>query len=327
MLDFRIDRRFEVRGKPEQALVPGRKLKRISEFPTYTDLDTLDVPVPAGFAPSLPVTLVLAGSIAEEQCPGCEAGRRDCVPCKGSGTQDCPQTVKCPGCGGGADACWSCAGTRKKGYRKPPAKARSKPRTDWCRLCGEHDVACPKCFGEKTKVCRLCKGTGHKSCDTCGGRKRVEHKLCAASGYLTTFTKVVVDHPVEPDPKQIPAPLHLRWPTRRAGWRWETLTDVTDKLPADLPETLRTEVEPLLTFAKGEVAREVTLGHLPVARVTVESDPEWVYFAFPERPETDGGLKVVRRPARQRVVRLAAIASAAVVIAVLVTWLVMKAIG
>jgi len=327
LLDFRIDRRFEERRGGLERRVPGKKLKQISKRPTYTDLATHPVDVPAGFAPSPPVKPVLAGSVAEEPCPDCAAGKRDCDACGGSGTQDCPKRVKCAGCGGGVDACWSCGGTRNRGSRKPPVNARSQTRTDWCRRCGEHDVACPKCFGRQTMTCRVCGGKGHRPCDACGGSKRVQHKPCAGTGFFTTFIEAVITHPVKSDQERIPAPAHLWWRTRRAGWRQEVLTNVTDKLPADLPEAFRTEVEPRLALAKGEVLRAATLRYLPVARVTVEGDPEWVYFAFPERPETGGGLRVVRRPARQRVVRLAAIASAVVVIAVLVTWLAMKAIG
>ncbi|MGW3651509.1 hypothetical protein [Streptomyces sp. NPDC000878] len=322
---MRIRRRFEEWGKPEEREEPGRKLKQISRRPAYTDLGTRVVPVPAGFARSDPVTVVLAGSIAEKECPDCDAGWLACDTCKRSGTQKCPETVKCPGCRGGTDACWSCGGTGKKGHRKPPPKGQRKARTTCCRRCGEHDMACPECFGEQTKQCPLCNGTGNRSCDDCNGNKRVKHKRCEATGYLTTFTAVVIKHPVVPDPKRILPPAHLWWQTRRAGWRQEILTSPAAELPADLPETLRPEVERRLAFAKREVLREATLRFLPVARVEVVGDPEWVYFAFPERPGTGGGLKVVRRPARQRLVRLAAIASTAVVIAVLVTWLAMTA--
>jgi len=284
--------------------------------------------VPEGFAQTPPVKAVLAGSIAEKQCPGCDEGWLECDACEGSGTQDCPEKEKCRGCDGGADACWSCGGTGKRGSRKPPAKGQRKARTDFCKLCGEDDVACPDCSGEQIKKCDRCNGTGHRPCDECKGRKRFEHDRCEGFGHVTTFTEVVINHTVKPTPKgRIPAPAHLWWQTRRAGWRQEILTSPAAELPADLPETLRPEVERRLAFAKGEVLRKATLRFLPVARVEVVGDPEWVYFAFPERPGTDGGLKVVRRPARQRVVRLAGIAATAVVIAVLVAWLGMKATG
>ncbi|MFF3373307.1 hypothetical protein ACFYXF_10185 [Streptomyces sp. NPDC002680] len=329
LLDFRIDRRFEERHGGLERRVPGKRLKQISKRPTYVDLPTHPVDVPAGFAPSPPVKLVLGGSVAEEPCPDCAAGKRDCDACGGSGTQDCPKRVKCAGCGGGADACWSCGGTRNRGSRKPPANARTqaRTRTDWCRRCGAHDMACPQCFGRQTMTCRVCEGKGHRPCDACGGSKRVRHKPCAGTGFFTTFVEAVITHPVQSDQERVPTPAHLWWPTRRAGWRRESLSNATDKLPADLPDTLRTQVEPQLARAKREVARRATLHFLPVARVMVVGDQEWVYFAFPERPETGGTLKVVRRPAKQRVVRLAGIAATAVVIAVLVAWLAVRAVG
>lgn len=330
LLDFRIDRRFEVRRDGVQKRVPGRKLKQISRRPSYADLATHPVDVPAGFTPSPPVKLVLEGSVAEVPCPDCSAGKRDCDGCGGSGTQDCPKSVTCDGCGGGADACWSCGGSRNRGSRRPPAhvQAQARTRTDWCRRCGERNVACPKCVGSQAMTCPECNGKGRRRCDACNGSKRVQHKPCAGTGFFTTFVEAVITHPVESDRERVPAPAHLRWPTHwRAGWREKHLTNVTDKLPADLPEPLRALVEPQLALAEGEVTRGATLRHLPVARVTVDADPEWVYFAFPEREETGGGLRVVRRPARQRVVRWAGIASAAVVVAVLVTVLVMVATG
>jgi len=328
LLDFRIDRRFEERHPGVPRRVAGKKLKQISKRPTYTDLATHHVPVPSGFLPSPPVKLVLAGSVAEVPCPDCAAGKRDCETCGGSGTQDCPKAVTCDGCGGGADACWSCGGTRNRGSRKPPAnpQARAKTRTDWCRRCGERDVACPKCVGSQTMTCPDCNGKGRGPCGACEGAKRLEHKPCGGSGFFTTFIEAVITHPVESDQEQVPAPLHLRWPTSRAGWRRAHLNNAIDKLPADLPETLRTRVEPKLALAERELARGATLSHLPLARVTVDADPDWVYFAFPERPE-GATLKVVRRPARQRVIRLVGMVSAAVVVALLVTVLVLTTTG
>lgn len=330
LLDFRIDRRFEIRGKEVPRRVPGKKLKEISKRPVYTDLAAHPIAVPAGFAPSPSVKLVLAGSIAEEPCkhPDCHEGMRDCGECRGSGTRKCPKRVKCDGCGGGVGACWSCGGTRNRDSQKPPAKARTQVRTDWCRRCGAHDAACPKCQGQQTMPCGVCKEKGVRPCDVCKGAKRVEHKPCRGTGYFTTYTEAEITHPVESDRKRVSAPPHLWWPTSswRAGWRVARLTNVTDKLPADLPENLRAQVEPQLALAKREATRGATLRHLPLARVTVDADPEWVYFAFPARAEPDT-LKVVRRPAKHVVLRISGIASAAVVIAVLVTVLVVRAIG
>ncbi|MGW1714253.1 hypothetical protein [Streptomyces sp. NPDC002156] len=327
LLEFSVKRRLVVPGKPEDRKEPRRKAKEISRLPTYTDLDTLEVPVPSGFDPPYEMKMVLAGSIRGEPCPDCDAGALDCGACKASGKQDCQKRVKCKTCGGGANACWSCGGAGKRGSRKPPAKAQNKVRIHWCELCGADDMACPDCRGTQTKKCPDCDGTGHRACVECKGSKRVEHKPCAGSGYFTFYTRVVIDLRVTPDSKRIQAPTHLRWQARRAGWRQEILTSPAAELPADLPETLRTEVESRLALAKGEVLREATLRYLPVARVTVEGDPEWVYFVFPEPPEAGGGLKVVRRPARQRVVRLAGLTAAAVVIAALVALLAMQVTG
>ncbi|WP_405819458.1 hypothetical protein OG241_29570 [Streptomyces sp. NBC_01390] len=331
LLDFRIVRRTVVRGRPVPRSIPGKRLSEISKRPSYTDLATHPVEVPSGFAEATPVTLVLEGSVAETPCRDrdCDGGKVDCTECGASGRVDCPKTVKCRGCGGGVDACWSCAGTEKKGTRKPPANARSnQARTDWCRLCGEHDVACPKCLGKRTKPCGVCKGKGFRTCDTCDGDKRLKHGPCGGSGFVTTFTEVEIRFPVERDKVRVRDLPHLWWPTSpsRASWREKRLTDVTDKLPADLPDTLRARVEPKLALINGEATREATLRYLPVARVTVVDDLEWVYFAFPDRQGPDA-LKVVRRPSKQVVLRVSGIAAASVVIAVLVTVLVVSAIG
>ncbi len=327
LLELSIRRRLVVMGKPEKRKEKTRKAKEISRYPAYTDLDTLEVPVASGFGPPYKVTMVLAGSIREEPCRDCDAGELDCDVCGASGKQDCQERVKCKACGGGANACWSCGGTGKRGSRKPPAKAQNKARSHWCELCGADDMACPDCRGRQTKKCRDCDGTGRRACGECDGSKRVKHEPCAGSGYFTFYTRVVIRLPVEPDSEPIPAPAHLRWQTRRAGWRKEILTDVTDQLPADLPEALRAVVERRLVLAKGEVRREVTLRYLPVGRVTVNADQEWVYFVFPEPPEAGGGLKVVRRPARKQIVRLAGLAATAAVIALLVALLAMQVTG
>ncbi|MEU6224140.1 hypothetical protein [Streptomyces sp. NPDC047042] len=327
LLEFRIDRRFEERhpGVPER--VPGKKLKQIARRPSYTDLATHHVPVPAGFQPTPPVRLVLAGSVAEGPCPDCAAGKRDCDTCGGSGTQDCPDVVACDGCGGGSDSCWSCGGggSRRRGSRKPPPNA--SPRTDWCRRCAAPKSACPKCVGFQTMTCPVCDGKRRRKCEACNGAKRVRHKPCEGTGFFTTFIEARITHPVESEQERVAAPAHLRLLTQwRAGWREERLRRVTDKLPADLPETLRGQVERQLALAEREVTRLATLRYLPVARVTVDADPDWVYFAFPERSGS-ATLKVVRRPAKQRVLRLVGIAAAAVVVALLVTLLVLSVTG
>ena len=325
LLDFRIVRRFEERRGGLERRVPGRKLKQMSKRPTYTDLATHPVDVPPGFARTPPVKRVLAGSVAEVPCGDCDGGTRACEGCRGSGTQDCVKTVTCDGCGGGSDACWSCGGTRNRGSRKPPANAQV--RTDWCRRCGKHDVACPKCVGYGTMTCSVCDGKGHRSCDACKGSKRVQHKPCEGTGAFTTFTEAEITHPVRPHEERVRAPAHLWWPTRwRADWRKQHLNKVTDKLPADLPDPLRAQIEPQLPLAAREVARQATLRYLPLARVTVDADPNRVYFAFPDRSET-GAIEVVRRPSRPRVVRLTSIASAAVAVAVLVTVLALTTLG
>lgn len=330
LLDFRIVRRTVVRGRPVQREEPRKRLKEISRRPSYTDLATHPVEVPSGFAEARPVTLVLEGSTVEVPCPDrdCDGGMVDCGGCGASGRVDCPPTLKCGGCRGGVDACWSCGGTGKKGTRKPPAKARTTVRTEWCRLCGEHDVACPKCLGRRTKPCDVCKEKGFRACDTCRGAKRLKHKRCGGSTFVTRFTEVEISFPLERDRDREPARPHLRWPTSssRAGWREKRLTSVADKLPADLPETLRSRVEPQLALVKGEATREAILRYLPVARVTVDGDLEWVYFAFPAEQGSDA-LKVVRRPAKEVVLRVAGIAAASVMIAVLVTVLVVSTLG
>ncbi|MEH0419994.1 hypothetical protein [Streptomyces sp. B21-083] len=340
LLGFRIERRFEERGKAGPRSMPGKKLRQISKRPTYTDLATHVVPVPPGFAPSPPVELVLAGSVAEVPCTGCKGGKQGCGSCGGHGRQDCVQKVTCTGCGGGSgsggrgggkggpETCLSCGGSRTAGgpRNRPPSRTAVGQRVQ-CARCGSHNAACPRCAGRRTMDCPACDGTGLRPCDSCGGSKNVAHEECKGTGFFTTWTEAVITHPVTSDRERDPAPVHLWWPTyRRGAWRDTPLRDVTDKLPADLEDTHRARVEPHLARKQGEVRRRVALRHLPLARVTVNSDADWVYFAFPDRSEADA-IKVVRRPSRPQVVRLAGIVSAAVVIGVLVTVLVVQAIG
>ncbi|WP_105970412.1 hypothetical protein [Streptomyces geranii] len=325
LLDFRIVRRFEVRrgGVPQR--LPGKKLKQVSKRPSCTDLATEQVPVPEGFGSSPRVELVMAGSIAEVPCADCEGGKQGCGDCGGRGTQDCVRKVDCAGCGGGDAACLSCGGSRTAfGPRnRQPSRTTSGPRVQ-CARCGSHNAACPGCAGRQIVDCPACAGTGLRQCESCKGATNFRHEECKGTGFFTTWTEAHITHPVVPDREQERARAYLWWPTyRQGGWRETPLTDITAKLPPDLPDDHRARVEPHLAHKQGEVRRRATLRHLPVARITVNDRPNWVYFAFPGRAgtETTGVVEVVRRPSRPRVVLGAGIATAVLVTAVLVALL------
>lgn len=315
LLDCRIVRSVEARNEsPMKA--PGRR-GDIAERPTYTDLAAHPVDPPADPGTSQRLELVRAGSLEDIVCEGCEGGRRACGRCTGGGRLACEEFVRCAGCGGGIDACWECDGTGRPRSRGRPAEPRPAdgPQRARCSRCHRPDAACPKCLGRGRTECTVCRGSGSVECPACRGAGRLRHAECAGTGLFTAWTGAVVSHTPEVRKVEQAAPLHLRQAADGAGdWRRTVLTSAAEKLPDDLEPAHRAMITRHLAPGPDEVSREVTVRHLPLARVTVHADPDRVYFAFPSRT----GIKVVERPSRQRVVRFTAMASTTVAVALLV---------
>jgi hypothetical protein len=306
-----------VEARSESAMKVHGRRGDIAERPTYTDLATYPVDPPADPGTEQRLELVREGSLEEVACEGCEGGRRTCGRCGGSGRLACDEFVKCAGCGGGIDACWECDGTGRPRSHRRTAQPRPAdgPQRARCSRCHRPDAACPKCLGRGRTECTVCRASGFVECPACRGAGRLRHGECAGTGLFTTWTGAVISRTPEVRRVEQPAPLYIRqWADGAGDWRRTVLTSVTDKLPDDLEPEHSAMITHHLAPGPNEVSREVTVRHLPLARVTAHADPDHVYFVFPSRT----GIKVVERPSKQRVVRFTAIASTVVAVAVLV---------
>ncbi|MFJ8104373.1 hypothetical protein [Streptomyces sp. NPDC096132] len=306
-----VERRTERRRR-----VKGRQ-SGLANRPTYTHLGTYPVAPPADPGAQRRLELVQEGSLAEEPCEDCVDGKRDCEACEGRGGRPCPRHIECDACHGGPDACWECDGTghpRTKRSRAPRPRPEGAEARAACKRCRRADVACPKCLGERQVTCPVCKGTGTAGCGTCKGAKRLRHEECGGTGRFTAWTEGVVTH--------TPAAEELRpaYPPfsklRKGQWRTAVLTSADDDLPDFLEDAHLKQAAPFLAVKEGEVGRRVTLRYLPLARVELRTDPDRVYYAF---PEASGEIEVIGRPSRQRVTALAWAAFAVITLAALVT--------
>jgi hypothetical protein len=316
LLDFRIVRCIETREQRPRR-VPGRR-SDLAKRPTYTGgLDDYPFDPPADPAVSRSLRLVREGSLEEVACGGCEGGRKDCEACEGRGGRDCPRHVDCDVCEGGPDACWECDGTGTPRTRRAVRAARRSPeaaRRATCERCERPDVACPKCLGRRQLDCPACKKSGFVACKDCAGRKRIRHEPCAGTGCFTTWTEGFIGYAPEEDEEKRLAPFHVRMSMDgTAQWSTTVLTSAADKLPDELQAAHRELLAPRLSVGDKEVRRQVTVRHLPLARVTVHADPHRVYYAFPGR----AGIEVLDRPSKQRVLHVTARASAALTLVVL----------
>ncbi|MFD3620317.1 hypothetical protein ACFWWT_34780 [Streptomyces sp. NPDC058676] len=328
LLDFRVVRSIETRGERPMR-EPGSR-GEIAGRPTYTDIRAYRVDPPTDPERHNGLLLVRRGTLDEVLCGDCHGGTNECAACGGRGRSDCPRFVDCAACQGGPDACWECEGTgrprtrRSTASRHPHATAGERAARATCTRCRVPDVACPKCRGRRQLDCPACKKAGFVECEACEGTKRVTHQECQGTGRFTVWTEGFVDHTPHHDKERQLGRLDLRRSTGNAGdWRETVLTKATDKLPDDLEDAHRELVTPRLAVRKGEVARRVTLRHLPLAVVRVHADPHRDYYVFPSRT----GIEVASRPTRERVRHFAAITAAAAVVVALVVALVVAVLG
>ncbi|MFF5189509.1 hypothetical protein ACFY30_38080 [Streptomyces sp. NPDC000345] len=311
-IERRVERGRRVKGRPSG----------LANRPTYTDLGAYPVKPPADPATPRRLELVREDSLAQEPCGDCVDGRKDCAACAGRGGRACPRHLECDACHGGPDACWECDGTGHPRTRRPRA-ARARPEDGReraaCKRCRRPDVACPKCLGERQITCTVCKGTGFAGCGACKGAKRLRHEECGGTGRFTVWTEGVVTH--TPSVDEIP-PVYPPFSKLKKGqWRTAELTGADAALPDFLEDVHLERAAPLLAVEEGEVARRVTLRHLPLARVELTSDPDRVYYAF---PDLTGGIEVIGRPSRQRLTALAWAAFALAALAAVVTLTVLR---
>ncbi|KUN92348.1 hypothetical protein [Streptomyces resistomycificus] len=327
LLDFRVVRCVETRGERPMRRPGGPG--EVADRPTYTDVRTHRVHPPADPGRHEVHLLVRRGSLDEVPCDGCRDGSNECGACDGRGRRDCPRFVDCSGCQGGPDSCWECEGTGRPRTRRATRPRHpyattlgERPARTTCKRCRIPDVACPKCRGRRQLDCPACDKAGYVECEQCAGTRRVTHQECEGTGRFTEWTEGWVHHTPHHDKERRLGRLDLRRPTGGLGaWRTAELTSATDKLPDDLDDAHRELITPRLAVREGEVARRVTLRHLPLAHVRVHADPHRDYYAFPSHT----GIEVVARPTGERVRHFAAITAAVVVLVTFAVVLVVAA--
>ncbi|MFF3563995.1 hypothetical protein ACFYXS_28505 [Streptomyces sp. NPDC002574] len=328
LLDCRIVRTTETRT--ESARTHKGRID-LSKRAVYTELTTHKVDPPPEPGRPRRIELVQRDSIRERACE-CGNGTWHCKRCEGRGDIPCDTTVVCAACRG-LDPCTACEGTGRARDRAstrrgaadgtagaPVAASSERVR---CAKCRSPRTACPKCAGRARTECPKCEGRGSVPCPQCKGSGTVPHDACAGTGVLTAWTGAVIEERDRADAVTLPRKRPPRRARRRAGsagdWRETVLTSSRADLPGDLEHEHHDAIAPRLGRTPGEVARRVTIRHLPLARLAADQDPDRVFYVFPGRY----GLEVVPLPSRRRVLHASAVAVAALVVVLLVLALVL----
>ncbi|MEU1617258.1 hypothetical protein ABZ479_08105 [Streptomyces sp. NPDC005722] len=320
VLDCRIRRTTETR-KETARTEKGRK--DLSALATYTHLAGHRPGPPAEHGSLRRIELVREGSVRHNTCE-CGNGAWVCKRCEGRGRLPCDPTTACPDCRG-LESCAECDGTgrprprtkdRDQGRAAQATASGTVPRRVRCAKCRRPDAACPTCAGRARTKCPQCSGSGLVDCPTCKGDGTVAHEACGGSGVVTTWVGGVIEQRSHEElvrrPRRRP-PFPVRRRTARLGrWRKAVLTG-DDPLPGDLDAAHAEALAPYLSVRAGEAHRRIVLRHLPLARITVPTDPDRVHYAFPGAD----GVEVLTLPSRRRVAYGLVIAAAVLVVAVL----------
>lgn len=312
LLDCTITRCVESRvesGAEEKRPAPYD----LSDRPVYDDLAAYDPGPVKSVHRHRTLRLVLRDSAREADCTECRHGRRQCPNCRGRGRQECPPSQPCTLCRG-MNPCTACEGKAGGGRRgtsvEPPVprKVRQPHVRIGCDLCGQEGTACPGCRGRGRMRHEECDGTGETGCGSCGGKGNEECVLCKGRGRLTvwqgaTIVRAPVTESVDPPPPHPPWLVRRRL-RNRGAWRAWVVAD-GDGLPAGLASHHRRAVERRLVRRKGEIAREVSVRHLPLARVELDELPARVLHVYAGHAEP----QVMWVPSRRVLARASAAAA------------------
>ncbi|PJE96817.1 hypothetical protein CUT44_15990 [Streptomyces carminius] len=313
----------------------------LSPFPRYRTPEELKARALA--PPSEPVReervlLLRDGTEKEWHCPDtdrCVNGRLGCPQCKGSGRFPCEPRQKCR-CRD-TRRCTACKGS---GKRRSPAPAQPVPSEKdgtgprvicekceetvqrvTCKKCETPDTACPDCAGGGSKDCEHCGGKGWYHCSTCRGGGTVECGACGGKGHWMTWTQGVIEitsQKGKPPRQRRSLPPVVRWKAARRGAPWRFPMRHGGRPPEGYESVHRAEVERLAVEKRAnQVAMEAEIEDLPVIGAAFPGLPGRVFYAFPAH----SGIEVVPLPARQRVIRAAALTLCAAVLCVLVVLL------
>ncbi|WP_433890383.1 hypothetical protein [Streptomyces sp. CA-111067] len=313
LLEGTTERLIETRTESRQTQDGAVDLAKhpVSKLPVYEVLDDYGLDAPVHPFAATTVKLLKQDSLNDRLCP-CGNGRVTCSRCQGQGHVPCEVTMSCTGCRG-LDPCVRCQGT---GKRRKYATARPGGVRTTCRECGAEGAACAECQGKGRIGCTDCGGRGRRDCPDCKRTGTVVHPQCKGTGGSVTWTQGVIARRVHKARIRLPAngvPLAARLLARDAG-RWQKITVSRDeKLPEDLADQFP-DLPPRLNRRPGELARHTALRHLPLARITVPQQPNWVYYVFPG----EHAPHVRALPSRQRTWQFGGAALAVLALVVLV---------
>ncbi|MFE2938232.1 hypothetical protein ACFXKG_04035 [Streptomyces sp. NPDC059255] len=296
---------------------------------------------------TLTLELVREGSDKEIIC-SCDNGRITCPGCQGKGRRPCPdpETVVCPDCLG-VGSCTHCpdpprregparrtgtgkpaTGGKSPAGGKPPADTAARPRRSergeapprtTCARCRGKEAACAGCKGRGVVTCATCGGSNVIRCEECDGSRRIDHAQCGGKGSLVRWVRGVVRR--RPSvrtltlPKQSwPRAVRHRLDGRTAGWT-ELTTAGSDPfaVPDGVDRIHRRSLEGHLAREPREIAREVSVRSLRLARLKLLNQPNWVFYVLPG----DRGLTVTRVPSRLLLLRASGATAGAVAVLVL----------
>ncbi len=282
----------------------------LSNRPVYDVLSKYHVAPPKSPEERLTLKLVRRGTRADKSC-SCSNGKVPCPRCSGRGDLPCEELMICPACRG-VDSCLRCDGTGNK-IRQLPEDRSPVDERGLCRRCGERDAACATCHGRRRVTCSQCGGRGQRSCPDCNHTGTQDHTECRGAGRIVTWTEGTISRAPKKDTVREPetgVPNRVRKAARESGhWHPMHLND-DHPVPADVTSEFRRAVQPYLTPAKGEIARQATFKHLKLARAVAPQHPHRVYYVVP----TTSSPRVVVLSSPQRLRRIAAVVLGALVV-------------
>lgn len=321
LVRLQVVRSIETRSEGPAA---GSGRVDLSDRPRYDDLAAYPVDPPKDVSSRTSLVLVKRDSEKFEDCT-CDAGRVTCSSCHGRKWDECPRYVVCPNCVD-ADACTDCSrsaprrsAARLQSGRKPAARKPAlspEPRVD-CQWCGHEKTACRACKGRGRSDCDLCEGTGQRPCAPCDGSGKERHEPCGGKGPRTLYQRADIQQRPVPDALELPTRTWHRRVTDRIGrdGDWEELVadPGSDVVPDEVERGHRAEIAGRLSFHRDEVAREVSVKRLYLARTELLNHPHRVFYVYTGKRR----LEAMWVPSRQAVQRASAAAAGALVLLVL----------
>ncbi|MFF8618290.1 hypothetical protein [Streptomyces sp. NPDC015350] len=277
----------------------------LSDKPVFnTTIAAHRVPPPRDPSQQKTLRLVRRGSVEDRSCD-CGNGIVACQRCKGSGDLHCETRMSCTECRG-IDSCLKCNGTGSRANELAGQTAQDPDERTVCKVCGALDAACSTCRGRGHVECATCRGAGLRPCPDCTRAGTVPHQHCAGTGRTVTWTEGVITRRPHTETVKLPQSgvPYFAWQNAREQGAWGK-TDLTDEnpLPSRQAKILGSSLKTKLAEHDQEIARNIDLNYLPLARVAVTAQPHRVYYVIP----TSRAPYVLLLPSQRRAAQIAAV--------------------